>query len=169
MEKAFEHVNWDFLLYMPGKHGFGKRWCQWIKHCITIVRFSILLNGTPEGFFNNSRDPDQIRSLRALLCFEVVSNLTVNLSKSEIVPVGLVNNLREVAAILGCKFGLDWLANGLLKAFIGELKCLELQVDDRFLVPLIAEKNKRALSQISLGGKSVERLSNGRYGGIALN
>ncbi|KAF5466269.1 hypothetical protein F2P56_016210 [Juglans regia] len=223
-------------------------------------------------------DPDQIRSLRALLCFEAVSGLIMNLSQSEIVPVGLVNNLSEVAAILGCKVSslpmkylrlpleaphkskamwdgivekieckladlrwggiasdkdasvadnmstfadslhlsvnfsrvvhdwevddiaefynvlytlkvqgredrllwtctgnktfsvrlyykiltvhpsnafpwLDWLANGLLKAFIGELKRLELQVDDRFLVLHIAEKNKRALSQISLGGK----------------
>ena len=49
-------------------------------------------------------DPNQIRSLRTLLlCFEVVSGLKVNLSKSKIVPVGLVNNLNEVAAILGCK------------------------------------------------------------------
>ncbi|XP_040998879.1 uncharacterized protein LOC121244742 [Juglans microcarpa x Juglans regia] len=49
-------------------------------------------------------DPDQICSMRALLlCFEAVSSLKVNLTRSEIVPVGLVNNLNKVAAILGCK------------------------------------------------------------------
>ncbi|KAF5443548.1 hypothetical protein F2P56_036096 [Juglans regia] len=48
-------------------------------------------------------NPD-IYSLRALLlCFEAVSNLKVNLSKSEIVLVGSVNNLSDLAAILGYK------------------------------------------------------------------
>ncbi|KAG6655612.1 hypothetical protein CIPAW_05G229100 [Carya illinoinensis] len=47
---------------------------------------------------------DQIRSLRALLlCFEAVSGLKVNLSKSEMIPVGMVNNIRDLADILGCK------------------------------------------------------------------
>ncbi|KAG7992074.1 hypothetical protein I3843_02G109700 [Carya illinoinensis] len=52
-------------------------------------------------------DLDQFRSLRAiLLCFEAVLGLKVNLAKSEVVPVGSVINLSEVAAILGCKVSL---------------------------------------------------------------
>ena len=46
----------------------------------------------------------QLCQLRCiLLCFEAVSVLKVNLSKSEIVPVGEVPRLELLAAILGCK------------------------------------------------------------------
>ncbi|XP_042974721.1 uncharacterized protein LOC122306358 [Carya illinoinensis] len=49
-------------------------------------------------------DLDQIFSLIALLlCIEVVFGLKVNLSKSEAVPVGSINNLSEMATILDCK------------------------------------------------------------------
>jgi hypothetical protein len=37
------------------------------------------------------------------LCFEVVSGLKINLSKLELVPVGNVNNVVELASIMGCK------------------------------------------------------------------
>jgi len=35
IEKAYDHVNWDFLLYMPRRCGFGKKWCYWIVHFIS--------------------------------------------------------------------------------------------------------------------------------------
>jgi hypothetical protein len=45
---------------------------------------------------------EQFRDLRCLLlCFEVVSGLKTNLSKSEIVPVGEVGDVEELASILG--------------------------------------------------------------------
>lgn len=37
-----------------------------------------------------------------LLCFEAVSSLRINLSKSELVPVGEVGDVEELASILGC-------------------------------------------------------------------
>jgi hypothetical protein len=51
LEKAYDHVNWNFLLYLLKKCGFGETWRDWIEHCISTVRFSILVNGTPFGFF----------------------------------------------------------------------------------------------------------------------
>lgn len=41
----------DFLLYLLGKYGFGQKWYSWIKYCISTPKFSILVNGTPVGFF----------------------------------------------------------------------------------------------------------------------
>jgi hypothetical protein len=38
-----------------------------------------------------------------LTWFEAFSSLKINLGKSEMVPVGAVPNLEELAAILGCK------------------------------------------------------------------
>ena len=48
--------------------------------------------------------PEQIGYLRCiLLCFEAVSGSRVNFSKSEMVPIGAVPNIDDLAAILGCK------------------------------------------------------------------
>ncbi|KAF5463588.1 hypothetical protein F2P56_019489 [Juglans regia] len=49
-------------------------------------------------------DNGHILYLRALqICFEAVFGLKVNLLKSEMVPVDIVNNVQDLANILGCK------------------------------------------------------------------
>jgi hypothetical protein len=166
MEKAYDHVDWNFLLYLLRRCGFGERWCSWIKQCISTVRFSVLINGSPSGFFGSSRgvrqgdplfpflfvlvmeafsrmisaiylrgmisgffvgprdhgqvevshllfaddtlvfcgaDASQISYLGALLvCFEAVSGLKVNLTKSSLIPVGSLNDMDQLAGNLGC-------------------------------------------------------------------
>ena len=45
----------------------------------------------------------KIRHIRALLvCFEAVSGLKVNLSKSALIPVGSLDNVDQLAGLLGC-------------------------------------------------------------------
>ena len=51
-------------------------------------------------------DKDQLKFLSwPLIWFEAVSGLRINLNKSEIIPIGLVINVEELASELGCEVG----------------------------------------------------------------
>jgi hypothetical protein len=49
---------------------------------------------------------EQIQHLRCIfLCFEAASGLRINLGKSEIVPIGEVEDVGRLANLLGCRVG----------------------------------------------------------------
>ena len=54
LEKAYDHINWDFLLTVLQKMGFGEKWASWIKWCISTASFSVLINGSLAGFFQST-------------------------------------------------------------------------------------------------------------------
>lgn len=47
IQKAYDHLNWNFLLETLSKRGFDGRWMRWIKFCINTANYSILINGSP--------------------------------------------------------------------------------------------------------------------------
>ena len=78
IEKASDHVNWNALFYLMERMGFGEKWGRWMKACITIVRFSMLINGSSAGFFaslRGLRQGDHLSPLLFLLVMEVLSRL----------------------------------------------------------------------------------------------
>ena len=76
VEKAYDHVNWNFLLYLLERCGFCLKWRKWIHYCISTGRFSILINGSPEGFFGSSHSIRQGDSLSPLLFAIVMEALS---------------------------------------------------------------------------------------------
>jgi hypothetical protein len=54
---------------------FGEKWRAWIRFFISMVRFSILVNGTPSSFFNSSRGLQQGDHFSPLLFVVVLKAL----------------------------------------------------------------------------------------------
>ena len=79
LEKAYDHVNWNFLMYLIERCGFGVKWRNWVYFYISSIRFSILINGTLCGFFPSSKglkQGDSLSPLLFVLVMEALSRLT---------------------------------------------------------------------------------------------
>ncbi|WKA11259.1 hypothetical protein VitviT2T_028778 [Vitis vinifera] len=169
IEKAYDNINWKFLLKVLQKMGFGSKWVGWMRSCLSSAKFSVMVNGVPAGFFPSPKglrqgDPlslylfvmgmevldvlirraveggflsgcnirggsepplhishlffaddtiifcearkDHLTHLSWILFwFEAALGLKINLAKSEIIPVGEVVGMEELAVELGCRVG----------------------------------------------------------------
>nr|KAJ0217194.1 hypothetical protein LSAT_V11C300153710 [Lactuca sativa] len=50
-DKSFDYVNWSFLDSTLMQMGYGEKWCNWIRGCLTTARSSVLVNGAPTKEF----------------------------------------------------------------------------------------------------------------------
>ena len=68
--------------------GFGTKWQGWIRACISTVRYSVLINGSPAGFFGSSRglrQGDPLSPLLFLLVMEILSKILKTVEASGLI------------------------------------------------------------------------------------
>ncbi|KAL2250082.1 UNVERIFIED_CONTAM: hypothetical protein Sindi_2481900, partial [Sesamum indicum] len=55
IRKAYDTVDWDFLIEVLEMFGFPITFVKWIEEYVTTPSFSVGLNGKPHGFFRGAR------------------------------------------------------------------------------------------------------------------
>jgi len=68
--KAFDTVNWQFLLDLLQHLGFSRRWVNWISIILSTANTKVILNGTP-GIGEFAMQGDSVRGIlyhRYFLC-----------------------------------------------------------------------------------------------------
>ena len=66
-EKAFDRVDWGFLLRVLDRFNFGPEFCRWIRLFYTNVESAVVINGWTSSFFSPLRGVRQSCPLSPLL------------------------------------------------------------------------------------------------------
>jgi hypothetical protein len=104
MEKAFDRMEWNFILAILSKLGFHPTWVNWVKICITSPSFSILINGSPFGHFSPERglrQGDPLSPFLFILGTEVISRLLLRQESHDLLQgIKIARNCAAVSHLL---------------------------------------------------------------------
>jgi hypothetical protein len=92
ISKAFDTLEWPFLLHVLKCFGFNNTFCNWIHVILQSAFLSISVNGKSEGYFNCSRgvrQGDPLSPLLFCLAEDVLSR-----SISRLVDIGILDPMR---------------------------------------------------------------------------
>lgn len=89
--KAFDTLDWSFLILVLEAFGFNRIFCNWIKAILSSAKMSIAINGKLHGFFSCSRgvrQGDPLSPLLFCLAEEVMSrSITKLVREGKLKPI----------------------------------------------------------------------------------
>ena len=93
-QKAYDCLNWNYVLQMMRGFGFGDKWVEWIKECISTAKLSVLVNGAPTKEFSMQKGLRQGDPLSPFLFIIAAEGLNL-----------LLRSAKEKGLILGVDLG----------------------------------------------------------------
>ncbi|TYK19523.1 reverse transcriptase [Cucumis melo var. makuwa] len=85
LQKAYDSVNWDFLFGLQISISTPLKFVSWISACVTSPMFSIMINGSLEGFFHGRkgvRQGDPLSLFLFVMVMEVLSRMLNKIPQS---------------------------------------------------------------------------------------
>lgn len=104
MRKPYDRLEWKFIQCVLLKLEFHAKWINWIMHCVSIVTFSFLINGSPRGYVKPNRgirEGDPISPYLFIICGEVLSGLCLRAQeKGKILGIKVARGCPRVKHLL---------------------------------------------------------------------
>jgi hypothetical protein len=100
-EKAYDRVNWNFLLDVFDKIGFGGKWIGWIRKILIRGSVGLIINNTEGEFFQTGkglRQGDPLSPVLFNLVVDILSRMLQKASNDQLIR-GLGGNLIEGGVI----------------------------------------------------------------------